>query len=110
MIYGYYFKRIKKQKMADVCPQCGAANSMEIAVGCRTYHVMFIPIAAGKKRLSQRCTSCKAEFVLFDEHRETGMRMMEQTRRPWYLWFLSLLIGVGILTTITTAIIASFNV
>ncbi len=109
MIYGYYFKRIKKLKVDDVCPQCGAENAMELAVGCRTFHAMFIPVAAGKKRMSQRCTSCKAEYVLFDRHQETASRMMAETRRPWYLWFLLLLIGVSVLSAITTAIIGSFQ-
>ncbi len=109
MIYGYYFKRIKKQRVADVCPQCGAENSMEVAVGCRTFHIMFIPFAAGKKRISQRCTSCKTEYVLFDHHQEDAMRMMNETRRPWYLWFLLLSIGVSVLTSITASIIASFK-
>ncbi len=107
--YGSYNKRIKKQRVADTCPNCGAENSMDLTAGCRAYHFMFIPIAPGKKRVTQRCTACKTEYVPFNEHKEAAARMMDETRRPWYLYFWLLFIALVVLYGTTMAIITSMK-
>ena len=95
--YGSYNKRIKKQRVAGTCPNCGTENLMNLVAGCRAWHFMFIPVAPGKKRVTQRCEACKTEYVPFDEHKNAAARMMAETRRPWYLWLWPLLIGAVML-------------
>ena len=108
-IFGSYNKRIKKQRVADVCPNCGAEDSMDITIGCRVFHFMFIPIAAGTKLASQRCNACKTDYVTFKEHREAAARMMIETRRPWYLYFWLLLIALIVLYGATMIMIESIK-
>jgi hypothetical protein len=108
-VFGSYNKRIKKQAVADTCPTCSARDSMELAVGCKVYHLMFIPVAPGKTRVTQRCKACKTEFVTFDEHKEAAARMLAETRRPWYLYFLLLLVALIALYGTTMIVIASIQ-
>ncbi len=97
IIFGSYYTRFKKHALHDaVCPHCGKENAMYLAAGCRTYHVMFIPIAPGAKRITQRCGACKGEFYPFPEKKEAAARMEAETRRPWYLYFWLWLIGANV--------------
>ena len=108
--FGHYYTRFKKHRLHDtVCPNCGSENSMDLTAGCRTWHLMFIPVAPGFKRITQRCTACKGEFYPFPDKKDAADRMEAETRRPWYLYFWLWLIGLVLAYGITMVVIANLR-
>lgn len=110
IIFGTYYARFKKQPLREVtCPNCGGQDTMYLAAGCRTFHLMFIPFAPGAKRITQRCNACKSEFYPFPEKTEVARRMEAETRKPWYLYFWLWLIGLVVVYGAVMIIIEAFQ-
>jgi hypothetical protein len=82
---------------------------MYLSAGSRAYHLMFIPIFAGRKQITQRCGACKSEYYPFPDKQEVAARMEAETRRPWYLYFWLWLIAAVVLFGATMATIASIR-
>lgn len=105
IVFGSYYVRFKKYPIADqACPNCGDGK-MQLSVGCRVYHLMFVPFFPGRKQITQRCCQCGAEYEPFPEKQEAASRMHDEIKRPWYLYAgLWLIAAVGVFGMVMAAI------
>lgn len=86
-VTGQYYARFKRFPLPDyTCPCCGAEGTVHLSMGCVVNHLMFIPFSPEIKRVSQRCCNCREEGIPEPEHVITAERMLDEIRRPWYLY------------------------
>ena len=88
MVYGYYYKSIKKGPVLhhDVCPGCGSKGTLCLSVLCKINHCMYVPFYPSSKQVVLECSVCNGKFkteALPHIHPE-GIRLRRKTPYRFY--------------------------
>ncbi|NDV65845.1 hypothetical protein [Bacteroides sp. 224] len=64
MVYGYYYKTIKKGSTLhnDICPGCGSKGTIRLSVICRVNHYVYIPFWPSNKQTVLECSVCGGKY------------------------------------------------
>lgn len=88
MVYGYYYKSIKKGPVLhnDICPGCGSKGTLHLDVICKVNHCMYVPCWPSDKQVVLECLVCNGKFrteAIPHIHPE-GMHLQRKTPYRFY--------------------------
>lgn len=84
MIYGYYYKTLRRVNINEPCPKCGSTKLQYIDVICRVNHQLYIPCYPSKKTAVRRCDICNTTYNV--NSTEQIQKLLREIKYPKYLY------------------------
>lgn len=93
MVYGHYYKTIKKVNIRHICPNCGSKQMQWLKVTCKVSHCMFIPSYASQKNVITSCELCNTAYYIpkDSELYNQSQKILKDTKYPIWLYLGSIL-------------------
>lgn len=99
MVYGYYYKTIKRiTAEGEICDKCGANSLQYYDVMCRVNHIMYIPFLPSNKIIVRKCDVCGITYDLSFEN--CASKLLVETKYPKRYYIAPLLFVSIILASI----------
>lgn len=107
MVYGYYYKTLRRVNIDEPCPKCGSTKLQYIDIICRVNHQLYIPCFPSNKEIVRKCDVCNTTFYV-NENIQTK-KLISETKYPKYLYIGLILFILFILGFSTLFIWAYFD-